>query len=216
MATHIRLTGRIRLLTASDRYDDERVTLTYEPRSLPAGNSTLNTTIITSPASFKLGTSNDIFGELFKWYEFSVALPASTSIKSFTATVTRVSTGATTMYDNAGHEYPLDDTVLSQDRQSCRVGNDATIIAAVRKSIEAPVVAKVARKLARQSTLVPAIEVEEWKGEVGEEVGDYRLVQIEGVQQPESYSTHFDVVAGESSVEYLGTNALGSKECEAF
>jgi hypothetical protein len=215
-ASHITLTGRIRLLTTDDRYDDESVTLTYEPRSLPAGNSTLNTTILTSPARFKLGLSSGIFGELFKWHEFSVAFPVSTSIKSFTATVTRISNGATTTYDNAGHGYPLDDAVLYQDRQSCRVGNDATIVAAVRKSVEAPVVAKVARMFAKQGTSVPAIEVEEWKGEVGQEVGDYRLVQIKGVQQPESYSTHFDIVAGESSVEYLGTSALGQKECAAF
>ncbi|KAF3038337.1 hypothetical protein E8E12_006985 [Didymella heteroderae] len=214
--THITLTGRIRLLTGLDRYDDERVTLTYTPRTLPAGNSTLITTIVTSPANFKLGISSGIFGELFKWHEFSVALPASTSIKSFTATVTRVSTGATTSYDNAGHGYPLDDTVLYQDRQSCRIGNDATIVAAIRRSVDAPVVAKVARKYAKQGTLVPAIEVEEWKGEVGQEVGDYNLVSIKGVQQPESYSTHFDILAGESGVEYLGTSALGQKECEAF
>jgi hypothetical protein len=215
-ASHITLTGRIRLLTSSDRYDDERVTLTYTPRTAPAGNSTLNTTIVTTPATFDVGTSNGIFGELFKWHEFSVALPTSTSIKSFTATVIRVSTGATTQYDNAGHEYPLDDTVLYQDRQSCRVENEATIVAAVRRSVESPVVAKVARKFAKQGTLVPAIEVEEWKGEAGEVVGDYRMVSIKGVLQPESWSTDFDIVAGESSVEYQSTNSLGDKACGAF
>lgn len=213
-ASHITLIGRIRLLTSSDKYDDERVTLTYTPRS--AGNSTLNTTIVTTPANFNLGTSNGIFGELFKWHEFDVAIPTGTSIKSFTATVTRVSTGATEVYDNAGHGYPLDDTVLYQDKQSCRVGNDATIVAAVRKSVGTPVVAKVARKYAKQGTIVPAIEVEEWKGKVGDEVGDWQLVTIKGEQQPESYSTHFDIVAGESRVEYLSTNVLGQKECEAF
>lgn len=208
-ASHITLTGRIRLLTADDRYDDERVTLTYTPRSAPAGNSTLNTTIVTSPATFQLGTSAGIFGELFKWHEFSVALPTSTSIKSFTATVTRISTGAITTYDNAGRGFPLDDTVLYQDRQSCRVGNNATIVAAVRKSVDAPVVAKVARKYAKQGTIVPAIEVEEWKGEAGEQVGYWTLVTIKGTQQPESWSTHFDIVAGESSVEYQNTDSLG-------
>ncbi|KAF1925516.1 heme peroxidase [Didymella exigua CBS 183.55] len=215
-ATHITLTGRIRLLTSSDRSEDERVTLTYTPRTAPAGNSTLNTTIATDPASFKSGLSNGIFGELFKWHEFSLALPVSTSIKSFTATVTRVSTGATTQYDNAGHGYPLDDTVLYQDRQSCRIDNDATIVAAVRKSVNASVVAKVARKFPKQGTLVPGIEVEEWKGTVGEEVGDYKLVTMKGQQLPETYSTQFDIVAGDSSVEYLDTNVLGSKDCQAF
>lgn len=215
-ASHITLTGRIRLLTSSGLYEDERVTLTYTPRTAPAGNSTLNTTIVTNPASFKLGLSNGIFGELFKWHEFSVALPVSSSIKSFTAAVTRVSTGATTQFDNAGNGFPLDDTVLYQDRQSCRVDNAATIVAAVRKTVDAPVVAKVARKYAKQGTFVPAIEVEEWAGVPGEEVGEYKLVTIKGVQQPESYSTHFDIVAGGSSVEYQNTNVLGSQACAAF
>jgi hypothetical protein len=215
-ASHITLTGRIRLLTTHDKYDDERVTLTYTPRNQPAGNNTLDTTIVTSPATFQLGTSSGIFGEFFKWHEFSATVPTSTSIKSFTASVKRVSTGATTEYDNAGHGFPLDDTVLYQDRQSCRVGNDATIVAAVRKSVESPVVAKVARKYAKQGTLVPAFEMEEWKGEAGEEVGDWKLVTIKGLQQPESWSTHFDIVAGESSVEYQEMTSLNSRTCKEF
>ncbi|KAJ4406437.1 hypothetical protein N0V91_004648 [Didymella pomorum] len=215
-ASHITLTGRIRLLTTYDKYDDERVTLTYTPRNQPAGNNTLDTTIVTSPATFQLGTSSGIFGEFFKWHEFSATVPTSTSIKSFTASVKRVSTGATTEYDNAGHGFPLDDTVLYQDRQSCRVGNDATIVAAVRKSVESPVVAKVARKYVKQGTLVPAFEMEEWKGEAGEEVGDWKLVTIKGLQQPESWSTHFDIVAGESSVEYQEMTSLGSRTCKEF
>jgi len=218
-ASHITLTGRIRLLTASDRYDDERVTLTYTPRSASAANVTLNTTILATPANYKLGTSNGIFGELFKWHEFSVALPTSTSIESFNVTVTRVSTGEQTFYDNAGRGYHLDDTVLYQDAQSCRADNDATIVAAVRKSVVdagTPVVARVARKYAKQGTMVPAFEMEEWNGEVGKEVGDYVLVTMKGVQQPESYSTHFDIVAGKSTVEYQNTNVLGQKVCKEF
>ncbi|KAJ8107533.1 hypothetical protein OPT61_g8798 [Boeremia exigua] len=213
--THITFTGRIRLLTESGLYDDQRVSLTYTPRFAPAANVTLNTTISTRPASFKLGLTNGIFGELFKWHEFSVALPTSTSIKSFNVTVTRVSTGEQTFYDNAGHSYPMDDTVLYQDAQSCRDANDATIVAAVRKSVidaGTPVVASVARKYSKQGTIVPAIEMEEWKGEVGKEVGDFVFVTIKGVQQPRSYSTNFDLVAGEHRVEFLQTNVLGQKQ----
>lgn len=216
-ASHITLTGRIRLLTKSGQYDDERVTLEYTPRSAPASNNTLDTTIATVPATFKLGTSSGIFGEIFKWHEFSVAIPASTSIKSFTATVERISTGEKTFYDNAGHGYPLDDTILYQDAQSCRVGNDATLVAAVRKSVidaGAPVIASVARKYARQETMVPGLAMEEWKGEAGKEIGDHVIVTIKGIQPPESFSTHFDLVAGDARVEYLGTSALGQQECK--
>ncbi|KAJ4993682.1 WSC domain-containing protein [Stagonosporopsis vannaccii] len=216
-ASHVTLNGRIRLLTTSDKYDDERVTITYTPRFAPAANATLNTTILTTPANFKLGTSSGIFGELFKWHEFSVALPTSTSIESFNVTVTRVSTGEQTFYDNAGRGYPLDDNVLYQDAQSCRIDNDATIVAAVRKSVVdagTPVIVSMARKYAKQGTMVPAFEIEKWEGKLGKEIGEYVLVTMKGVQQPESYSTHFDIVAGESMVEYQNTNVLGQKVCE--
>lgn len=218
-STHVTLTGRIRLLTASDRYDDERVTLTYTPRFAPASNATLNTTILTTPASYKTGTSHGIFGELFKWHDFSIALPTSTSIKSFNVAVTRVSTGKQTFYNNAGNGYPLDDTVLYQDAQSCRAEGNTTIVAAARKNIVnagTPVLVKMARKVDKQGTIVPAFEMEEWKGEIGEEVGDYVLVTAKGTLQPVSFSTHFDVVAGKNSVEYLNTIPMGSKVCEKF
>lgn len=218
-ASHITLTGRIRLLTTSERREDERVTLTYEPRFAPATNATLNTTIITKPASYKLGLSNGIFGELFKWHEFSVALPTSTSIKGFNVSVTRISSGEQILYDNAGNGYPLDDTVLYQDAQSCRLDQDTTIVAAVRKTVVdagTPVVVSMARKFSKQGTTVPAFEMEEWKGEVGKEVGEYVLVTMKGIQQPRSFSTHFDVVAGQSRVEYRQTNVLGSKVCSEF
>jgi hypothetical protein len=216
-ASHITLTGRIRLLTTSDKYDDESVTLTYTPRTAPTSNTTLDTTILTNPARFQLGLSNGIFGEIFKWHEFSVALPTSTSIKSFTATVTRVSTGARMTYDNAGHGYPLDDTVLYQDAQSCRVGNNATIVAAVRKEVVekgTKVGVSMARKYAKQGTIVPAFDMEEWEGVSGKKVGDWTLFTMKGEQKPESYSTHFDLVAGDSKVEYLGTSVLGRQECK--
>lgn len=218
-ASHITLTGRIRLLTTSDKSEDELVTLTYVPRTAPASNATLNTNILANPVHFKLGLSYGIYGEVFKWHEFSVALPISTSIKSFTATVTRLSTGAQTTYDNAGHGYPLDDTILYQDAQSCRVGNDATIFAAVRKEVVekgVKVGVSMARKYAKQGTIVPAFEMEEWEGVNGKEVGDYTLVTIKGELQPESHSTQFDLVAGDSKVEYLYTNVLGTQECKEF
>ena len=216
-ASHITLTGNIRLLTTYEKYEDERLVLTYIPRFAPAANTTLNTTILTKPANYKQGTSNGIFGELFKWHEFFIALPTDTSIKSFNITVTRVSTGEQTLYSNVGHGYPLDDTILYQDAQSCRVGNDTTIVTAVRKSVVAagqPVVANMARKVNKVGTKVLAFQMEEWNGETSKEIGEWVLVTIKGDQQPESYTTNFDLVAGDSRVEYLGTNSLGQQECK--
>jgi hypothetical protein len=218
-ATHIQLIGRIRLLTTNELFDDQSVTLTYTPRSAPPKNVKLNTTIVTTPASFLLGLSNGIFGELFKWHEFSVTLPTVTSVKSFNVTVTRISTGAQTHYDNAGHSFPLDDTILYQGAQSCRVNTQTTLVAAVRKSAVGagtPVLASVARMYAKQGTIVPAIEMEEWRGTNGKSVGDWMLVTMKGVQQPESWNTHFDIVAGKNRVEYLPTATLGGQESAAL
>lgn len=218
-ATHMTLTGRIRLLTTSALLQDQSVTLTYTPSVEPAANTTLNNTILTTPANFLLGSSSGIFGELFKWYEFSTVIPSTTSIKSFNATVSRVSTGETTHYDNAGHGYALDDSILYQDAQSCRVDNDLTIVAAVRKSIidaGTPVTATMGRKYAKQGTIVPGFAMDEWKGEVGKTVGDWVLVTVKGELQPESWSTNFDLVAGEHRNDYLETNSMGSRQCVAL
>ena len=124
-----------------------------------------------------------------------------------------------THYDNAGHSYPLDDTILYQDAQSCRVDTQTTLVAAVRKSVVSagtPVFANMARMYAKQGTVVPAIAMEEWKGTNGKSVGDWVLVSMKGVQQPESWNTHFDIVAGKNRVEYLSTSTLGSQECAAL
>ena len=56
--------------------------------------------------------------------------------------------------------------------------------------------------------------MEEWNGETSKEIGEWVLVTIKGDQQPESYTTNFDLVAGDSRVEYLGTNSLGQQECK--
>ena len=218
-ASHITVTGRIRLLTASDRFDDESVTLTYMPRFEPAANATLDTTITTTRGTFQGGTSSGIFKELFNWHEFSFTVPTSTSIKGFNATVTRGSTGEQTHYDNAGRTCQLDDTVLYQDAQSCRIDNDATIVAAVRKSVVdagTPINVSMARKYNKQGTIVPAMVTEEWNGEVGKTVGDYVFVTMKGTQEPVSWGTHFDIVAGTHKVEFQGTNELGSKQCADF
>ena len=42
------------------------------------------------------------------------------------------------------------------------------------------------------------------------------LVTSKGVQQPESYSTHFNLVAGKSRVKYSITNLTGQRERGVF
>ncbi|EKG14325.1 peroxidase [Macrophomina phaseolina MS6] len=219
-ATHLTLTGRIRVRTDWDSYTDQSVHLTYNPRTAPAQNATLNTTIPTTRATFQGGTSSGIFGEVFAWHEFSATLPTSSSITGFTVTVTRGSTGESTTYDNAGstNGYALDDTLLYQSAQSCRDVGTTTITAAVRKDFlarGAKVAVEMVNRVPRQGVYVPALEVEPWGAETVKEVGEWVIVQAKGELTMESLSTTFDVVAGEKRVEFQRTNVLG-EECAAL
>lgn len=232
-ATHLTLSGRIRVLSDADSYTDQVVSLIYTPHR---ANSTLNTTIATTRATLKLGTTDGLFGELFTWHEFETTLPASTSISAFDVSVTRISTGEVTVYDNAGTGgYPLDDGLLYQTAQSCKslpAGADAytsdydlTVGAAVRKDVlgaDEKVAVEVVIKKARQGVYLPALEVERWEEAEGaerKEVGDWVVVQVKGKLNANSVSTTFDVVVGEGEserrVEFQKTTPLGD-ECATF
>jgi hypothetical protein len=213
-ATHMTLSGRIRLFTDAERYDDETVTLHYTPRNAAHINSTVNTTIETTRASFLLGLSSGLFGETFKWHEFSTTIPTASSIESFTATVTRDSTGAKTVYDNGGNGFPLDDRVLFQDAQSCVVDGTTKIVAAVRKEIvEAgtPIVSEMAPMVERQGTVVPMLRYETWQGEASKAVGDWVLVTMSKASS--NIGNYFDIVAGEARLEFLETTIIEQGQC---
>ncbi|KAK0609790.1 WSC domain-containing protein [Lasiodiplodia hormozganensis] len=234
-ATHVTLTGRIRVLADADSYADQVVHLTYTPRA-DGGNATLNTTIPTTRATFKLGTSSGLFGETFAWHEFSAALPAASSISAFNVTVVRASTGAAETFDNAGTGgYKLDDALLYLDGESCTsvpAGQDAgsferdyTIKAAVRKDVVAAgqkVAVEVVKKVARQGVAVAKLEVERWEEVEGAERverGEWVVVEVKGRLEGDSLSTTFDVVVGEGEgekrVEFQKTGGLLQQECKA-
>lgn len=236
-ATHVTLTGRIRVLADIDSYADQAVHLTYIPRAAPAGNDTtaLNTTIPTTRATFKLGTSSGLFGEIFAWHEFSAVLPAASSIAAFNVTVVRKSTGAAETFDNAGTGgYKLDDALLYLDGESCTsvpAGQDAssferdvTIKAAVRKEVVAAgekVAVEIVKKVARQGVAVAKLEVERWEEAEGAERverGEWVVVQVKGRLEGDSLSTTFDVVVGEGEgekrVEFQRTGGMMQQECK--
>lgn len=231
-ATHIALSGRIRVLTDFDIYDDQVVHLTYVPARPSHNSSPLNTTIATDRFTFQSGITVGLFSpeEVFSWHEFDVVLPADSSIKGFDVTVTRKSTGEAVTYNNAGSPagYALDDALLYLDKQSCLSlpsGADSanvTIEAAVRKEIVSKwtnVGVEVVKRVARQGTRVPALVVERWEEAAGAErkvVGDWVVVQVEGQLDGDSVSTTFDIVVGEGwqerRVEFQRTNEL-NEEC---
>ncbi|VDB90165.1 unnamed protein product [Peniophora sp. CBMAI 1063] len=235
-ASHIALSGRIRVLTDFDTYDDQVVHLTYVPARSTDDGSSLNTTIATTRATFQLGTSSGLFSpdEVFAWHEFDVVLPATSSIKGFNVTVTRKSTGEAVTYDNAGSRdgYPLDDAVMYLDKQSCKsvpagqdessVVRDVTIKAAVRTEVFATegttVGVDVVKKVARQGVAVSALVVERWEEATDAEpqdVGDWTIVEVKGQLEGDSLNTTFDIVVSEGEdekrVEFQSTGALTEK-----
>ncbi|KZV65813.1 class II peroxidase [Peniophora sp. CONT] len=236
-ASHVELSGRIRILTDFDTYDDQVVHLTYVPARASDNSTSLNTTITTTRATFQLGTTSGIFtGETFAWHEFDVVLPAASSIKGFNVTVTRISTGEAVTYDNAGSPvgYAIDDALLYLDKQSCKTVpagadpttsflRDVTLTAAVRKEVLAvegtKVGADVVQKVARQGVNVAALVVERWEEATDvdrKDVGDWVVVQVKGQLEGDSLSTTFDLVVGEGEderrVEFQKTGPL-TEEC---
>lgn len=218
-ATHLTLTGRIRIATDFDSYADQAIHLTYTPRIAQNSSTPLNTTIPTTRAMWKGGTTSGIFRELFAWHEFSVTLPTASSITAFNVTVVRTSTGEQQTYDNAGAGgYALDDALLYQAAQSCRKDGATTITAAVRKEVLSgggKVGVEMVVKRPRQGVFLPALEVETWEGAAGKEVGEWVLVEVKGELESDSWSTTFDVVAGERRVEFQRMNGL-EEECAAL
>ncbi|KAL0264970.1 hypothetical protein SLS55_000925 [Diplodia seriata] len=234
-ATHISLTGRIRVHAAADAYADQTVHLTYVPARDTASNdnSTLNTTIATTRATFQLGTSSGLPSraqdELFAWHEFAAVLPAANGIRGFNVTVVRGSTGEAVTYDNAGTGgYAVDDGVMYLPKRSCAAevaGQDAardmTIKVAVRKDVigDEKVAVEVVKKVARQGVRVPALVVERWEeaeggaGRVDE--GEWVVVEVGGRLEGDSLSTTFDVVVGERKVEFQKTGPLLDQACGA-
>jgi hypothetical protein len=65
-----------------------------------------------------------------QFYSFSVDLPVTTSISSFTVLITGTD-GTTETYDNNGGGFPISDSVIVQTPQSCVSNGDLTVVAAV-------------------------------------------------------------------------------------
>ncbi|CAN8099718.1 unnamed protein product [Discula destructiva] len=178
-------------------------------------------------ATYQGGYSYGYLTERFQWFEFSATLPA-TGISAFDVKVVSAANGTTTTFDNAGTGgFPVSSDVFFQERNSCLKyttvngvsTGDVTLVAAVHKDVASDTVqVNLAHRRAQPNNFIPKLEVLPYTLEQTSTNGDYIYYTSTFPLDSKSWSTTFDIVAGNSTLEYQATNLLGvgTKVCEAI
>ncbi|CAJ2514105.1 Uu.00g022240.m01.CDS01 [Anthostomella pinea] len=216
---------RVRTSTATGRdSDDLAVHMTYAERDGTNASSVITTTHPT----YEAGSSFGLYKESFTWFEFAAQLDPTAGISKFNVHLSTPSTGVAVVFDNEGNGFPLDDSVLYQQPQSCLNttqvdGNmNLTVSAAVRKNrVSESLMLDLVRRVPRQGLVLPALDVQPLAFEKTEtEKAGYVLFTAQTSIAAQSWSTSFDVVLGDgngqSIVEYQKTSLLTSDPCVAL
>jgi hypothetical protein len=225
----LKLTGAIRVRTTAGSGRDPSdlaVQLTYADRK---GNTDGTAVIPTKIATFQGGSTWGLWGEKFNWFEFSTMFDADAGISKFYIEVTKPSTNEKVTYDNAGTGgYPLSDTLLYQQEQSCLDVNTQvdgkfplSVVALVRKDQAAAVAdgltLDLVRKVARQGVIVPQLVTKTSTFEpTGEERGQWSVYKASTQIEADSWNTSFDIkLAGgrAGEVAFQKTGALTGNTC---
>ena len=175
--------GRIRVRTDKPERDfnDMQIDLVYVDRS----GAAVIKAIPTTPMSFRGGTSSGLHGATFGFFDFSAALDAAVGISSFKIRMTTLSTGAVIEFDNGGGNFPVDDSLLYQEEQSCLIEEAAdkhtfTVTAAVHKDRAQEIIAAdLNYKIIRtEESFVPALKKQSVTlTRTEKSSGDYQLFQ---------------------------------------
>lgn len=226
----LEFTGRIRVRTTSGSGRDPQdlaVQLTYADRK---GNTNGTAVIPTKMATFQGGSSSGLWGENFKWFEFTTTLDADAGISKFYIDVTKPSTNEKVTYDNAGGGYPMSDALLYQQGQSCLDVNTQvdgkfplSVTALVRKDQAAAANASdgltldLVHKVARLGVIVPQLVTKTFGFEpTGEDRGQWSVYKASAQIEVDSWSTSFDIkLAGDEAVEvaFQKTGSLTENTC---
>lgn len=153
-AGSLTFTGRIRVLTSGRTDKALTVSMPYARRDgSTCANCTIAATKFNGPGGPTVG-----FDAEFYWYDFSTALDAG--ISHFNVSIT--STAGAELYTNGGPGFPIDDSIIYQQPQSCtgpkfENGNlNLTIVAAVHASRSSTDISlDVVERVPRQGVLVP-------------------------------------------------------------
>ncbi|KAI9158687.1 WSC domain-containing protein [Paramyrothecium foliicola] len=212
--TSLRFTGFIRVRTTNlPRENIANVVLTYKNRNggsqCGSGPCTITTTI--------QGVSQG-FDDTFAFFPIDANIPASVGISSFIVTVNQVD-GTSTLFDNNGESYPIQDGVLLQVPQSCLLGSSGalTVVAAVRNDrVDDGAVALVTFKTPQTRSPVPLLQEASVTLQKGRCVGAYTLFSATyTIQGGLAYESRIDVKNGDLSDSFRSVNDIGGT-CRAF
>ncbi|KAK9417000.1 putative Peroxidase [Seiridium unicorne] len=218
--------GRIRVRVTSSTgrdYTDLALNLTYTDKN---GASSPNV-ITTTRATFQGGISSGLFGETFTWFEYKTVIDPVSGISAFNVHLATVSTGETTIYDNAGQGFPVPDDILYQQSQSCvdiTTANSAslTISAAVRLGrADETVALDLVQSTPRAGVALNALRTETTLlQQTNQTLGDYSIFSIQVPVEWGGSSTTFDLVLGSGDEEVrimaLKASSLMGTTCEAL
>lgn len=174
------------------------------------------------------GTASGFKGHKFVFFEWDTQISASEGISAFNIHLTVPSTNQTTVYQNGGTGFPVQDDVLYQVYQSCQKfvsdGNGGwngalTVVAAVRSNTSSSPLSAPALHFAKhipQGAVLDRLEVQvEDFVKTGQALAGYDLFEIKDMAiNGQSDSTTFDIVLDDTKkIEFQKTAALSQNDC---
>lgn len=161
--------GEIRIRTTNRPASSiSSVQLSYKDRT---GGSSCGSCAISAQSS---GSSSG-FDDTFSFYSFSANISATSSISSFTVTITK-SDGTTESFTNGGSGFPVQDNLLLQSPQTCsQTPGILQITAAIRNGTSGPPTANVITKSYLSGIIRPTLNTTSRVLTASATVGQYSL-----------------------------------------
>ncbi|CZR57380.1 related to beta-1,3 exoglucanase precursor [Phialocephala subalpina] len=199
--TQLTFSGDVRVRTTSRTVSSVQVV--YTDRNGAAGG-TISTTLS--------GTANG-FDDSFSFYGFSVNIPATTSISSFTVVVNTVG-GSTQTFSNNGAGFPVQDSVIVQTPQSCYANGNLTVVAAVRSSVTTALNVTVTQKIASTAgspivSPIPSLSTATLSMTKGATIGSY-VIYSGSASVASVAGAKFGAVSGSSGDDFKDVSVVGA------
>lgn len=202
---------------------DLAASITYVDRA----GKTVSSRLEAKPPALQDNTAVGFNGVKFVFFEWDTQIATDAGISSFNIFLTTPSTNETVEYNNGGKGFPVKDTVLYQQKQSCQsytrnaTGVDVgslTVTAAVRDDavVDASDLALHFASHEPQGAVLERLEVQEKKFVATQQkIAGYTLYEVKGMAiNADSDFSSFDIfLGGKAEVEFQQTGALNGPEC---
>lgn len=204
--------------------DDLSAHITYLDRF--GNNGTMS--IPSARPMWRDGTARGFNGDKFVFFEWNTEIPASKGISAFNIHLTVPSTNKTTVYQNGGSGFPVQDSVLYQIHQSCQKfvsdGNGGwdgalTVVAAIRNDVSTSTSSALALHFAKhipQGAVLNRLEMQVEKFvKTDQTLAGYNLFEVKDMAiNGQSDSTSFDIVLDDTTkIAFQRTTALSENDC---